>query len=149
MGWSAFSFQADGLLRLKLSAHEYKEFAPGTIFGFKTDGIKYIYNSSTKKYLAVLSESKMLNFFVGETEKNVYKGIVVDDSFFYSTRLEGDIKAFNKENIFQDFESPKLRETLMDLESNLKRKELDVDMHLRQFNKAKKIVEEHLEELAR
>ena len=68
-GWSGFSFQTEGLLRLKLSNGNYKEFSPGSIYGFTTGGIKYIYSSAKNKYFAILSEDKLINFFVGENEK--------------------------------------------------------------------------------
>src|SRR5690348_18071707 len=36
-GWSGFSFQTEGLLRLKLSNGNYKEFSPGSIYGFRSE----------------------------------------------------------------------------------------------------------------
>ena len=144
LGWSGFSFQAQGLLRLKLNKYEYKDFLPGTIFGFKTNGIKYIYRDSFKTYIAVLTGNEMINFFVGEKEKNIYGGIAVDNIFFYSKSIGERIKYFNKENIYTDFKNSPILTTLLNLKSEIKKKDLNKDMHRRQFIKAKKIIEAYL-----
>jgi hypothetical protein len=144
LGWSGFSFQANGMLRLKLSKNTYKEFSPGSIYGFSTNGIKYIYSNTEKKYFAMLTENNLINFFVGEKEKNIYGGVVIDNIFYYSKNSDADIKVFNEENINKDFGNSKMLIQLLNLESEIKKKDLNKDMHLRQFNEAKKLIEEHI-----
>jgi hypothetical protein len=143
-GWSGFSFQTEGLLRLKLSNGNYKEFSPGSIYGFTTGGIKYIYSSAKNKYFAILSEDKLINFFVGENEKAVYKGLVVDNIFYYSKSIGSDLKIFNKENINRDFNNSEILLPLLNLEAEIHKKSLDKDMHKKQFFQCKKLVEKYL-----
>lgn len=134
--------------KIKLPDGTKKVLKPGTFYGFKTEGIKFIYMNYLHEYLAVLSDKTPLYLFV---RKNVhFSGITAfaDETFYFSTVLDDSLKEFNIENIKISFgEDTQTTRVLAELLEKIKAEGLNGEMHKKQFFKCKNVVEVYLSKL--
>ncbi|HEY5463399.1 MAG TPA: hypothetical protein VIJ95_09090 [Hanamia sp.] len=121
--WSDFSFEAKGAIKIKINKKNKRTFELQTIYGFKKEGIKFMFVNPLNEYLAILYESPFINIFVKENVYLLYhKSKRV--TFLYEKNIGDSLKKFNKQNILADFSNDLiLQKKLFDLSAQLKREE--------------------------
>jgi hypothetical protein len=124
ISWSSFDYATrTSTIRVRTSttARDYKEFPAGSIFGFRSNNIKYIYLKSAKGYLSVVYKGSPFCLFMS-TEKQTGTGDGTQYAVFQFARtLDGPLKEFTRKKIDEEFGSnPKMAADLQIL-----RKELD------------------------
>jgi hypothetical protein len=121
---------------------------PGSFYGFKTEGVRFIYIKYLREYLAVLNDIPPLYLFV--RKKVHFSNIVAfsDETFYFSPTLNDSLKEFNIENIKICFgENNMTTKILMELLKKIKKEGLDAEMHKKQFFRCKVLIEEFLSKL--
>ena len=124
LAWSAFNYVTfSNTVRVRTSAttRDYKEFPNGSIFGFRSNNVKYIYLKSAKEYLSVLYKGSPFCLFMSlEKQTGIGDGTQFG-VFHYARTLDGPVREFTRKRIDEEFGSnPKLAADLQIL-----RKELD------------------------
>jgi len=143
-GWSNFTFQAKGSIGCRLSKQELKTFSPGTIFGFQTNGIEYVYSDSIKAFVTLVAADKGLSVYVGEQESSAYRSIAVHYIFYYSTEIGERLKILNDENLIELSGNPSLQRLLSLLSKDIKKHHFDQYLHEKQFLQVKAMVNNYL-----
>ena len=141
--WSDFAYEASGTIKIKVSKGNIKTFEPGSIYGFKKDGIKFMFVKSLNQYLAILYENPSVYLFMKEDVYFLYhqtKRVI----FLYATNIDSSfLKKFNKQNILKDFSNNlKLEKKLLDLFEKIDREK--TYFPYKDFFKWQKKVEDYL-----
>jgi hypothetical protein len=113
-----------GTVRIRTSPtnKDYVEFPPGSIYGFRSGSIKYIYLKPAKQYLSVIYIGKPFYLFMSsDQQSNVGNtGTTLYGVFMYAKSLDGPLKEFTRKRIDEDFGSnPKMAADLQVLRKNL------------------------------
>jgi hypothetical protein len=107
LSWFPIDYAAYGTVRVRTSAanKDYQEFPTGTVYGFKSNNISYVYLKSAKEYLAVLAKAPFY-LLMDERKQTGYNGNAnLDGIFMYARTLDGTLKEFTRKNIDADFGS--------------------------------------------
>ena len=140
--WSDFAYEAASPIKIKVSKENIKTFELGSIYGFKKDGIKFMYVKSMNEYLAVLYENPAICFFVKEDVFYLYH-TTKRVSFLYGTNTDSLLKKFNKLNVLNDFsKNLNLEKKLLYLLDKMDREK--TYFPYKDFFKWKRIVENNL-----
>lgn len=124
LSWSSISYFTYSTVRARTSnsnAREYKEFPIGTIFGFKSDKVRYIYLKSGRRYLSVIYKGAPFSLFMlGEKQSNSADNNTLTGRFYYVAKLDAPLKEFSRKKIDEEFRSnPKMAADLQNLRKQL------------------------------
>jgi hypothetical protein len=125
LGWASFDYVTYGTVRVRTSPtnKDYQEFPVGSIYGFRSGNVKYIYFKPGKQYLSVVYMGAPFYLFMS-AEKQGGPGNNGNPTlygvFMYARTLDGPPKEFTRKKIDEDFGSnPKLAADLQLLRKNL------------------------------
>ena len=125
LAWSSFDYVTYSTVRVRTSPtnKDYQEFPIGSIYGFRSGNVKYIYLKPGKKYLSVIYMGVPFYLFMS-AEKQSGPGnngnTPLYGVFVYARTLDGPLKEFTRKRIDEDFGSnPKLAADLQVLRKNL------------------------------
>jgi hypothetical protein len=125
IGWASFDYVTYGTVRVRTSPtnKDYQEFPVGSIYGFRSGNVKYIYLKSGKRYLSAVYMGVPFYLFMS-AEKQSGPGnngnATLYGVFMYARTLDGPLKEFTRKRIDEDFGSnPKLAADLQVLRKNL------------------------------
>jgi hypothetical protein len=124
ISWAPFDYVTYGTVRIRTSPtnKDYVEFPFGSIYGFRSGSIKYIYLKTAKQYLSVIYMGAPFYLFMSsDQQSNVSNtGTTLYGIFMYAKSLDGPIKEFTRKRIDEDFGSnPKMAADLQVLRKNL------------------------------
>jgi hypothetical protein len=124
LSWSSVNyatFSTTIRVRTSPTTRDYKEFSNGSIFGFKSNNIKYIYLKSGKEYLSVVYKgSPFCLFMSSEKQTGIGEGTLFA-VFHFARTPDSPEKGFTRKRIDEEFGSnPTMAADLQNL-----RKELD------------------------
>lgn len=108
LSWFSIDYAAYGTIRARTSTSnkDYQEFPMGSIFGFRSNNISFVYLKSNKEYLAVLAKNPPFYLMMDERKQTGYNGNSnLDGIFMYARTLDGPLKEFTRKNIDADFGS--------------------------------------------
>lgn len=147
--WRNFSLNTDvSTIKIKLSDGNKKKFSPGSFYGFRTSGIKFIYVKYLNEYLAVIHDRPPLYMFIRKKVHFSYLYAFADEKFYYSTNLGDSLKEFNVENIRNSFGSTSnTAKILIELFTKIEQQGLNSEMHKKQFFICKKLIAEYLSKI--
>lgn len=116
---SDFQYEARGVILLKNADKETLSFEPGKIYGFYSNGKKFLYIPDIKRYLLILNEEPVA-ILMGE-ETTFYRFNTHTDLLLFYLDPKNVLKPLNKDNLNADFknENNKLK-VLMDIGKKLK-----------------------------
>ena len=125
ISWGPFDYVTYGTVRVRTSPtnKDYQEFPLGSIYGFRSSNVKYIYLKPGKKYLSVIYMGAPLYLFMAAEKQAGYGNNgnpTLYGTFIYAKTLDGPLKEFTRKRIDEDFGSdPKLAADLQVLRKNL------------------------------
>jgi hypothetical protein len=124
ISWGTFDYATYGTVRIQTSPTNkvYEEFPLGSIYGFRSGTIKYIYLKSAKQYFSVIYMGAPFYLFMySDKQSNVSNAsATLYGVFMYAKSLDGPIKEFTRKRIDEDFGSnPKMAADLQVLRKNL------------------------------
>jgi hypothetical protein len=116
------SYSATVRIRTSPNNKDYQEFPFGSIFGFRSGNVTYVYLKSGKEYLSLLYKGSPFYLFMDAQKRNGYNGNVdLYGVFMYAKTLDGPLKELTRKRIDEEFGSnPQMAADLQVL-----RKELD------------------------
>jgi len=129
LSWFNIEYAAYGTVRVKLAGDkQYQEFSVGSVFGFKSDNISYVYLKSLKEYLAVIKGNPPFYLFMDERKQSGYNGATtVDGVFMFARSLDGPVKEFTRKAIDTEFGSnPQMASDLQVLRKEMNRHSLSM-----------------------
>jgi hypothetical protein len=152
IGWSSFDYATYSTVRVRTSPtdKDYQEFPVGSIYGFRSGNVKYIYLKPGKKYLSVVYMGAPFYLFMSAEKQNgpgnngspTLYGV-----FMYARTLDGPLKEFTRKRIDEDFGSnPKLVADLQILRKNLDKQSMALSV--RDFDVCKGLAKECLSKYA-
>jgi hypothetical protein len=104
LSWYPVGYAAYGPVRVKQANKDNQEFSPGSIYGFKSDNINFVYLKGLKQYLSVVYSSPSFILMMDERKENGYNGATnIDGVFYYAKNTDGVVKEFSRKNIDADF----------------------------------------------
>ncbi len=104
LSWYPVGYSAYGPVRVKQANKDNQEFSPGSIYGFKSDNINFLYLKPLKQYLSVVFSSATFYLLMDERKENGYNGATnIDGVFYYAKTTDGPVKEFTRKNIDADF----------------------------------------------
>jgi hypothetical protein len=152
IGWSSFDYVTYGTVRVRTSPtnKDYQEFPIGSIYGFRSGTVKYIYLKPGKKYLSVVYMGAPFYLFMS-AEKQSGAGNNGNPTlygvFMYARTLDGPLKEFTRKRIDEDFGSnPKLAADLQILRKNLDKQSMALSV--RDFEACNELAKECLSKYA-
>ena len=108
-------------VRVSATARDYKEFSNGTIFGFRSNNVKYIYLKSSKQYISVVYKGSPFCLFMYSEKRTGIGDGTQYGIFQFARTMNSPLKEFTRKRIDEEFGSnPKMAADLQIL-----RKELD------------------------
>ena len=125
ISWSAVNYiSSSNTVRVRTSAtaKEYKEFPGSSIFGFRSDNIKYIYLKARKSFLPVVYKgSPFCLFMYPEKQVSGFRDNGdLTGTMMYARTLDGPLKEFTRKRIDEEFGSnPKMTADLQTLRKQL------------------------------
>ncbi len=124
ISWGTFDYVTAGTIRVRTSPtnKDYQEFPAGSIYGFRSGGIRYIYMRSGKQYLSVIyMDTPILLFMAADKQASAgNNGETLYGVFMYAKTLDGPLKEFTRKRIDEDFGSnPTMAADLQVLRKNL------------------------------
>jgi hypothetical protein len=125
ISWGPFDYVTYGTVRVRTSPtnKDYEEFPLGSIYGFRSGNVKYIYLKPGKKYLSVIYMGAPFYLFMAAEKQAGYGNsgnTNLYGTFIYAKTLDGPLKEFTRKRIDEDFGSdPKLAAGLQALRKNL------------------------------
>ena len=125
ISWGPFDYATYGTVRVRTSPtnKNYEEFPLGSIYGFRSGNVKYIYLKPGKKYLSVIYMGAPFYLFMAAEKQAGYGNsgnTTLYGTFIYAKTLDGPLKEFTRKRIDEDFGSdPKLAADLQALRKNL------------------------------
>ncbi len=124
ISWSSVDYATHSTtirVRTSTTTRDYKEFSNGSIFGFRSNNIKYIYLKSAKGYLSVVYKGSPFCLFMSSEKQTGIGDGTQFGVFLFARTLDGPLKEFTRKRIDEEFGSnPKMAADLQIL-----RKELD------------------------
>lgn len=104
LSWYPVGYAAYGPVRVKQTNKDNQEFSPGSIYGFKSDNINFVFLKGLKQYLSVVYSSPSFILMMDERKENGYNGATnIDGVFYYAKNTDGVVKEFSRKNIDADF----------------------------------------------
>jgi hypothetical protein len=123
LSWSALYYVTYGTVRVRTSPtnKDYQEFPAGSIFGFRSGNIRYIYLKPSKRYLSVVYTGAPFYLFMSvEKQSSTNDNPSMYGVFMYAKTLDGPLKEFTRKRIDEDFGSdPKMAADLQVLRKDL------------------------------
>jgi hypothetical protein len=125
ISWGPFDYATYGTVRVRTSPtnKDYQEFPVGSIYGFRSANVKYIFLKPSKKYLSVIYMGSPLYLFMAAEKQAGYGNngnATLYGTFIYAKTLDGPLKELTRKRIEEDFGSdPKLAADLQALRKNL------------------------------
>jgi hypothetical protein len=123
LSWSALYYVTYGTVRVRTSPtnKDYQEFPAGSIFGFRSGNIRYIYLKPSKRYLSVVYTGAPFYLFMSvEKQSSTNDNPSMYGVFMYAKTLDGPMKEFTRKRIDEDFGSdPKMAADLQALRKDL------------------------------
>jgi len=124
ISWGSFDYVTYGTVSIRTSPtnKDYVEFPLGSIYGFRSGSIKYIYLKSAKQYLSVIYMGAPFYLFMSSDQQSNASntGTTLYGILMYAKSLDGPIKEFTRKRIDEDFGSnPKMAADLQVLRKNL------------------------------
>jgi hypothetical protein len=125
ISWSAINYiSSSNTVRVRTSAtaKEYKEFPSSSIFGFRSNNIKYIYLKTSKTFLPVVYKgSPFFLFMYPEKQVSAFRDNGdLTGTMMYARTLDGPLKDFTRKRIDEEFGSnPKMAADLQTLRKEL------------------------------
>jgi hypothetical protein len=115
------SYNTTVRVRTSKLSKEYQEFPVASIYGFRSNNIKYIFLKPAKEYLAVLYMGSPVYLFMDAEKKNGYNGAIdLDGTIRYARTLDGPLKELTRKRIDEEFGAdPKMAADLQALRKNL------------------------------
>ncbi len=124
LSWSSVNYATfSSIIRVRTSTttRDYKEFSNDSIFGFRSNNIKYMYLKSAKEYLSVVYKGSPFCLFMSSEKQTGIGDGTQFGVFLFAKTLDGPLKKFTRKRIDEEFGSnPKMAADLQIL-----RKELD------------------------
>lgn len=146
LSWYPIDYAAYGTVRARTSAtsKDYQEFPLGDIYGFKSQGISFVYLKSNKEYLAVIYKGQPFYMLLDERKQTGYNGSnTIDGIFMFARTLDGPIKEFTRKNIDADFGSnPQMVADLQNLRKELNKH--SVSMTRGDFEACRELAKDYL-----
>jgi hypothetical protein len=106
LSWFPVEYSAFGTVRVKTGDKQNQEFSTGSVFGFRSDNISYIYLKSLKQYLSIIYNGSPFYLFMDVRKETGYNGGTnLDGVFMYARSLDGPVKEFTRKSIEADFGS--------------------------------------------
>jgi hypothetical protein len=134
-------------VRISATSRDYKEFPSGSIFGFKSNNVKYIYLKSAKQYMSVVYKGSPFCLFMYLEKRTGIGDGTQYGVFEFARTLDGPLKDFTRKRIDEEFGSnPKMAADLQIL-----RKELDknsMNMSSTSFGVCKQLAKDSLSKYA-
>ena len=150
LSWSTIDYATySSTIRVRTSTttRDYKEYSNGSIFGFRSNNIKYIYLKAAKGYLSVVYKGSPFCLFMSSEKQNGVGDGTEFGVFLFSRTLDGPLKEFTRKKIDEEFGSdPK-----MAADFQILRKELDkhsMNISPESFKFCKQLVKESLSKYA-
>jgi hypothetical protein len=144
--WTNFSVNEEAVpVKITLDNGEKKTLAAGSFYGFKTEGVKFVYVNYYNEYPATLNDTEPLYLFV--RKKIHFSGTTAfsDDYFYFSKNIDDSLKEFNIENIRAAFGNNVIvTESMIKLLKAIKENGFDGEMHKKQFFDCEKLVKSYL-----
>ncbi len=123
ISWSPIDYASYAAVRVRASAtsKDYQEFSPGSIYGFRSANIRYMYLKSSKKYLSVVYTGSPIYLFMDDQKQNGYNGNVnLNGIFMYAKTLDGPLKELTRRHIDEEFgANPQMAADLQTLRKDL------------------------------
>jgi len=123
ISWSPLYYITYGTVRVRTSPtnKDYQEFPAGSIYGFRSVNIKYIYLKTGKKYLSVVYTGAPFYLFMSaEKQSSTSDNPIMYGVFMYAKTLDGPLKEFTRKRIDEEFGSdPKMAADLQALRKDL------------------------------
>jgi hypothetical protein len=124
LSWGSFDYVTYGTVRIRTSPanKDYVEFPPGSIYGFRSGSIKYIYLKSARQYLSVIYMGAPFYLFMSSDQQSNASntGPTLYGILMYAKSPDGPIKEFTRKRIDEDFGSnPKMAADLQVLRKTL------------------------------
>lgn len=117
LSWFPVEYSAYGTVRVKAAGKDNQEFATGSVFGFRSDNIAYVFLKSLKQYLSVIYGGGPFYIFMDVRKEQGYNGGTnLDGIFMYARSLDGPVREFSRRNIESDFgANPQMMEDMQTL----------------------------------
>jgi hypothetical protein len=125
ISWSAvnyISYRTTIRVRTSAIVKEYKEFPSSSIFGFKSNNVKYIYVKTGKSFLPVVYKGSPFCLFMTPEKQvsDVRDNGDLTGRMMYAKTLDGPLKEFTRKRIDEEFGSnPKMAADLQTLRKGL------------------------------
>lgn len=105
LSWFPVEYSAYGVVRVKGSSKDAnQEFSTGSIFGFRSDNIAYVFLKPLKQYLSVLYNGSSFYLFMDVRKEQGYNGATtLDGIFMYAKSLDGPVREFTRKAIESEF----------------------------------------------
>jgi hypothetical protein len=123
LSWFPVEYSAYGTVRVKSAGKDNQEFATGSVFGFRSDNIAYVYLKSLKQYLSVIYGGSPFYIFMDVRKEQGYNGGTnLDGIFMYARSLDGPVREFSRRNIESDFAAnPQMVEDMQTLRKGMEK----------------------------
>jgi hypothetical protein len=123
LSWFPVEYSAYGTVRVKSGDKQNQEFTTGSVFGFRSDNIAYIYLKSLKQYLSVIYSGSPFYIFMDVRKEQGYNGGTnLDGIFMYARSLDGPAREFSRKNIASDFSAnPQMAADLQTLRKGMEK----------------------------
>jgi hypothetical protein len=134
-------------VRTSATARDYKEFSNGSIFGFRSNNVKYIYLKSAKQYIAVVYKGTPFSLFMSLQKQTGIGDGTTYGVFQFAKTIDSPLKEFTRKKIDEEFGS----NPTMAADLQLLRKELDkrsMNLSPATFQSCKQLVKETLAKYA-
>jgi len=132
ISWSYVDYATHtNTIRVRTSAtnREYKEFPNGSIFGFRSNNIKYIYLKSAKEYLSVVYKGSPFCLFMSMEKRTGIGDGTQYGVFQFARTLDGPVKEFTRKRIDEEFGSnPKMAADLQILRKELDKHSMNISL---------------------
>ncbi|HEY5463398.1 MAG TPA: hypothetical protein VIJ95_09085 [Hanamia sp.] len=116
---SDFDYEAQGIILLKKADKKIVSFDPGKIYGFYSEGKKFLYVPAIKRYLFVLNEEPV-TILMGE-ETTFYRYNTHTDLLLFYLNRKNELKRMNSENLNKDFNKENdILQPLLDIQKRFK-----------------------------
>ena len=105
LSWFPVEYSAYGVVRVKGASKDgNQEFSTGSIFGFRSDNIAYVFLKPLKQYLSVLYNGSYFYLFMDVRKEQGYNGATtLDGIFMYAKSLDGPVREFTRKAIDAEF----------------------------------------------
>ena len=131
---SDFGYEARGIILLKQVNKNFLSFEPSKIYGFYSEGKKFLYIPAIKRYLFVLNEEPV-TILIGE-ETNVYYHYASTDLLLFYLNKNNELKRMKTENLNSDFnKESNMLQALEDIQKKFKERKRRGKVKMQEFSK--------------